>query len=112
MSNKTTGAIDTALAAMKWAHSFIPGINKWNNPMNDEFLAKIASDARRHLKGSKNVKKPISGDMVKEMAINSDLDNLLELRNCLVVSLAFSLILRNDKVRHITCNHIEERENG
>ena len=54
MSNKTTEAIDTALAAMKWAHLFILGINKWNNPMNNNFLAKIASDACRHLKGSKN----------------------------------------------------------
>ena len=105
--NRTVGAIDTALAALKWAHSFIPGMNKWNNPMNDEFIARIVSDARRHLKGAKNIKKPITGDMVQEMTKVSNLDHLVELRNCLIVSLAYSLILRNDEVSHTTCDHFE-----
>ena len=71
LSKGTKGAINTALAALKWVHSFIPGINKNNNPMDDGFLSKIASDARRHLSQEKSKKKPISGDMVKDMCINS-----------------------------------------
>ena len=112
LSKGTKGAISTALAALKWVHSFIPGINKNNNPMDDEFLSKIASDARRHLSQEKSKKKPISGDMVKDMCINSNLNDLLELRNCLIVSLAYSLLLRNDEVSHITCDHIIEQEKG
>ena len=112
LNNKTKGAINTALAALKWVHSFMAGINKTNNPMDDEFLSKIASDARRHLSQETFKKRPISGDMIKSMCLKSNLNDLLELRNCLIVSLAYSLLLRNDEISHITCNHITELEEG
>ena len=56
----TKGAVESSLAALKWVHSFIPGINHWNNPMNDEFLSKMLSSARRTLVITKNQKKPLN----------------------------------------------------
>ena len=45
--NGTRGAISNAKAALKWAHSCIPGTSKCSNPMNDELLDKIASGVFR-----------------------------------------------------------------
>ena len=108
----TKGAVESALAALKWVHSFVPGINQWNNPMNDEFLSKMISSSRRSIKPTKNQKKPLSGDIIRKMIQISNLDKVIELRDCLFVSLSFCLLLRHDDVSHITLNHISDVDEG
>lgn len=100
------------MAAIKWIHSFIPGINHYNNPMNDEFLAKILSASKRRAANLKRSKSPILGHHICEMIDNSNLNNLLELRDCLVVALAYCLLLRHDEFSHLVLNHFEECPQG
>ena len=108
----TKGAVESSLAALKWVHSFIPGINHWNNPMNDEFLSKMLSSACRTLVITKNQKKPLNGDIVRKMIQSSDIDNLVDLRNCLIVALSFCLLLRHDDASHISLDHFTELNEG
>ena len=112
LNNCTKGAIDSAIAALKWIHTFIPGINKWNNPMNDEFLAKLLSSAQRCLSKPKIQKKPLTGVMIKSIIDKSNLNDLIELKNCLIISFAYSLLLRHDEISHIACNHLTLKEEG
>ena len=112
LESGTKGAIESALACLKWIHSFIPGINQWNNPMNDEFLSKIISSARRTIASVKNQKRPIEGGMIKKMIQLSDLNDSSKLRNCLLMGLSFSLLLWHDEVTHINLSHISEIVGG
>ena len=80
--------------------------------MNDEFLSKILSSSKRMPSGTKNQKKPITGDMIMQMLKKSNFDCILELRNCLVIALGYCLLLRHDELSHIVLNHIEESDEG
>ena len=110
--NMSKSSITATMASLKWIHSFIPGLNQWNNPMNDEFLSKITSSTRRMPSGVKNQKSPISGAMIIQMLSVSNLECTLELRNCLLAAFAFCLLLRHDELSHVTLDHFEESEKG
>ena len=112
LTNHSKASMDSTMAALKWVHSFIPGINYWNNPMNDEFLAKIMSSSRRRISQAKNQKTPISGCQIYRIINSSDLGNLLELRNCLILAIAYCLLLRHDEISHLVLNHFTETNNG
>ena len=112
IENQSKSTINATMASLKWIHSFIPGVNNWNNPMNDDFLSKIVSSSNRRPSGPKNQKKPIKGEMILHMLRISNLDCLVELRNCLIVLFAFCLLLRHDELSHVTLNHIEDTEEG
>ena len=106
--NVSKSSIDSTMAALKWIHAFIPGINFANNPMNDDFLAKIMSSSKRREATSKNQKMPILGYHICEMIHQSDLNDVIQLRDCLIVSLAYCLLLRHDEFSHLVLNHFEE----
>ena len=108
MNDKPKSSIDTAIAAMKWIHSFIPGLNDWNNPMNDSFLQKIVSSSKRRPSGQKNQKKPISGKIINDIISQTNTDCLEELRNCLIVALSFCLLLRHNEISHLILDNFEE----
>ena len=99
--------ITSSLAAFKWVHSFIPGLNKWNDPLSDEFLSKISSAICRESSVPKNQKSPLTGEIISEIVKGSNLDDLVQLRDCLMICCAYSLLLRYDEISHINCNHIE-----
>ena len=80
--------------------------------MNDDFLSKIVSSSNRRPSGPKNQKKPIKGEMILQMLRLSNLDCLVELRNCLIIIFAFCLLLRHDELSHVALNHIDETEDG
>ena len=100
------------MASLKWIHSFIPGLNQWNNPMNDDFLSKIISSSRRRIATTKNQKKPITGDMIFMILKASNLDCVTELRNCLVLMFAYCLLLRHNELSLLTLDLFEETEEG
>ena len=110
-TSSSKSAIDCISAASKWLNSFIPGINKMNDSLNDEFLHKVINSAQRALAKPKNRKKPLTGDLVKDIILNSKLDNLKSLRDTLVPALSYSLLMRYDELSHINCLHISEFEN-
>ena len=112
LNDAKKGATESSIAALKWLHSFIPGINQWNNPMNDDFLGKIVSSVKRSSASVKDQKKPITGIMIKLMIEKSNLDNIVELRNCLVLAFSYTLLLRHDEISHIALNHFSEVGNG
>lgn len=112
LENQSKASIDSTMASLKWVHSFIPGINQWNNPMNDDFLSKIMSSSRRRGSKTKNQKTPISGLQINKIITSSDLDDLLELRNCLMIAIAYCLLLRHDEFSHLALNHFVETTEG
>ena len=112
LNKATRGAIDSALNSLKWVHSFVPGINKLNNPMMDEFLSKISNGICREMGKPTIQKSPLSGKMVANLISKSNLDNLVDLRNCVLIAFAYSLLLRHDEFSHISLAHITESEKG
>ena len=93
-------------------HSFIPGLNKWNDPLNDEFLSKIMSAINRESSIPKCQKSPLTGDIIQKIVLSSNLDDLTELRDSLMITCAYSLLLRYDELSHINCSHIEKAAQG
>ena len=112
MINTPKGTLNMTIAGLKWLHSFIPGVNKWNNPLNDEFLSKIMNGFQRETGKSRNQKKPLTGDLVRKIIQVSDLSDLIQLRDSLMISLAYNLLLRFDEISHITCSHITKNTDG
>ena len=112
MENHSKSSIDCTMASLKWIHSFIPGINHWNNPMKDEFLSKIVSSSKRRVSAVKNQKSPLSGCHIYEIIQSSNLDSLIELRDCLVIALAYCLLLRHDELSHLTLNNFQDCTEG
>ena len=112
LNDSKKGATEISMAALKWVHSFIPGINHWNNPMNDDFLGKIVSSIKRNTVKVKDQKSPLTGEMIRLMVEKSNLEDVVQLRNCLVLSFSYSLLLRHDEISHITLDHFTEMENG
>ena len=110
--NAKKGTIISSLAALKWLHSFVPGLNSWSNPLNDDFLGKIMSNLKRNVQKENCQKKPLTGEMVSRIISQSNLTDTLALRDCLMIAFAYSLLLRYDELSHITCSHMTEQENG
>ena len=111
-SQAKKGMITSSLAALKWLHSFVPGINAWNNPLNDDFLGKILSGYQRELGTERKQKKSLSGDMISKIISSSNLDDLTALRDCLTIAFAYSLLLRYDELSHIACSHLALESHG
>jgi hypothetical protein len=112
-SNCTVGAVKTAFNALKWLHNFVPNINKFNDPLDDKIVKGVFDSALRSLRSKKNTKKPLSVDIVSMILESSFVDSsLLNLRNCLIISLAFSLLLRHDEISHMACSHISFCKGG
>ena len=106
-------AFKMILVAIKWVNNFFPGINKFNCPLEDNFLLRLRDSALRESAGGKNRKETISGDIIGEM-INSQSEplSLISLRNILMPALGYSLLLRHDELSHLNCLYISERSEG
>lgn len=106
-SNSAIGAVKTAYNALKWLHNFVPNINKFNDPLDDKVVKGVFDCALRSLDTKRNPKKPLTKDIIASIMDSSWEDgSILNLRNCLIISLAFSLLLRHDEISHVSCNHI------
>ena len=91
-------AVDSAIYAIQWAHTMaaIP------SPTNSPIIHAIREAAKR-LVGTRpvNKKEPISAGMIRKLVINSNFDNLLELRNVCIFILAYAGFFRIQEVLHI-----------
>ena len=111
----TIGAVTSAICALKWLHSFIPGLNQANNPLNDCFISRITEGQKRNLIKEKLRKKPLTFDIIKQIFINYSKikkPSLIQIRDTLIPSLAYALLLRHDEIAHLNCSHISHSING
>ena len=114
-TKKSQSAVSTAVVALKWLYSFIPGISALNNPLNEDFLNRISQSETRNKIKFKKRKKPLSNDMIHMILNNIDSKkkpSLAELRNALIPCLAYALLLRHDEIAHLNCNHISIVKDG
>ena len=108
-ANAKVGAIRSAFNALKWAHTFVPGINKYNDPLDDNVTKRVFESCLRSIKPGRNIKAPLSFDLIKKIIDNlGDNPTLVELRNVTILALAHNLLLRHDEVSHVSCAHISE----
>ena len=96
------GTIRIALVSLKWLNSFFPESDSLESP----FLNKLVESSKRNIPSEKNQKLPFSKDMIKSMMELSTNPSLEELRNALIPSLSYSLVLRNDELIHISCKDL------
>lgn len=114
-SSKTMNAVSNVFAALKWLHSFVPGLNAGNDPLNDTFLSRIAEGQKRNLAKMKSRKKPLTNNLIGQILniyLKKTNPSLIQMRNTLIPCLAYSLLLRHDELSHINCAHISETIHG
>ena len=108
--NYSKFTIKLGLVSLKWVNSFFPG--KASELLNDKFLDRIVESALKNMTSNKNQKAPISKNMVSRMLELGPNPSLLKLRDSLMAALSFSLLLRNEELRHLTCHNIKKTEQG
>ena len=105
-SGGSKSAITTVNTAAKWLNAFFPGINKINDSLNDEFLQRVICSAQRSLSRPKIRKNPLTGDLIRDIVKMCDKTDLKSLRDTLVPSLCYTLLLRYSELSHLSCAHI------
>ena len=101
-------SIKLGLVSLKWVNSFFPEASK----LDDPFLSRIVASATRNCLSAKNQKVPLSQEIIRKILSRVSNLSLLQTRDALIMALSFSLLLRNDELRHLCCSHIEERTEG
>ena len=104
--------IRLALVSLKWLNSFFPGCSGTNDPLEDNFLTKIVDSAKRNIFSEKKQKLPFSKEMITSMMDVGRNPTLTQIRDALIPSLSFSLMLRNDELIHISCLHMVLENSG
>ena len=106
-------AVNDALTSIKWLQYFIPGINSFNNPLNDDLLSRLVESANRNDPKQRARKKPFTYDIIHAIIKNLPAcPSLTELRNTLIPVLAFALLLRHDELSHLNFNHFQVLDEG
>jgi site-specific recombinase XerD len=106
-TNGSRGAVQTAFNALKWIHNFVPGINKFNDPLDNRIVKCVVESALRSLSVKRNMKEPLSADFISDIVNSVDCNSsLLVVRDCLIISFAYTLLLRHDEISHVTCSHV------
>ena len=103
-------SIKLGLVSLKWVNSFFP--NKAFESLDEKFLSRIVQSSLRNMTSAKNQKDPISKDMVRKMLNLGPKPTLMQTRDALMAALSFSLLLRNEELRHLACNNINENDSG
>ena len=106
VSSKSYATLSLTHAALKWFHSFIPGII--NNPLDAEICHNLLEAAKRS-KPAVAKKEPISADIIKKIIDKyaGPSANLKDLRLACMCSLGFAGFLRYDEFSSILLNHLE-----
>ena len=97
-------SIKLALVSLKWIHSFFPG--RATEKLEDKFLDRLIASADRTMDSKKAQKSPVSKEMIAKMVILGTNPLLADIRDSLMAALSYSLLLRNDELRHLSCKHL------
>ena len=109
----TRGAVSTAINALKWLHNFVPGISQANDPLNDKILKMVVDSALRHLPKRRFSKLPLPNEFIDKILVEAENCSLLvEIRDRLILSLAYTLLFRHDEISHISCGHLAHVSGG
>ena len=101
------------LTAIKWVNNFFPGINKFNCPMEDNFLLRLKDSALRSTPIKSNQKEVITGDILEKIvAAQPENPSLSQRRNILMPCLSYALLLRHDELSHLNCLYFVEDTKG
>ena len=101
------------VVAIKWVNNFFPGINKFNCPLEDNFLLRLKESALRNVPVKKNQKEPLNGCMIKAIIRTlPENPSLILLRNVLMPALGYALLLRHDELSHLNCLWFSEVASG
>ena len=103
-------SIKLGLVSLKWVNSFFPG--NACDLLNDKFLDRIVQSSLKNMVSIKCQKSPISKEMVGKMLKWGPNPTLTKMRDSLMAALSFSLLLRNEELRHLTCYNIIENDSG
>ena len=110
---QSANAVQEAISSLKWLHYFVPGLNSINNPLNDDFLSRILESTKRNDPKTKNRKKPLTAEIINKIANNiSSSPSLTEIRDALIPSIAFALLLRHDELSHLNFSHFSVQPGG
>ena len=106
VSSKSYAALSLTHAALKWFHSFIPGII--SNPLDAAICHNLLEAAKRS-KPVVSKKEPISADIIKKIIDKyaGPSANLKDLRLTCMCSLGFAGFFRYDEFSSILLNHLE-----
>ena len=109
----TKSAVSSAMNALKWLHNFVPGINVFNDPLNDKIVKMVYDSALRHCLKTKNQKRPLPATFIRKISSSvSEVSSLVYVRDVTIICLAYNLLFRHDEVAHISCAHISEVNGG
>ena len=113
LKQRSANAVREAISGLKWLHYFVPGLNPSNNPLNDEFLSRIVESTRRNETKEKSRKKPLTTEIISNIVKNLvSSPTLTEIRDALIPSLTFALLLRHDELSHLNFNHFSNLAGG
>ena len=101
-------SIKLGLVSIKWVNSFFPGAPR----LDDPFLNRIVSSAQKNCLSRKNQKEPLSKEMMRKILTLGPNPSLRDVRDALIPAISYSLLLRNDELRHLTCRNIMKKPNG
>ena len=108
-SGAAVGAVKMAYNAMKWAHNFVPGINSYNDPLDEKVVKRVFESAQRAMKPLRNQKQPLPKEIVDKILDSvQDSKCVKEVRDAVIVTLAFNLLLRHDEISHLCCSHLSK----
>ena len=103
-------SVKLGLVSLKWVNSFFP--NKASELLNDKFLDRIVESALKNMTSTKCQKSPISKVMIVKMLDLGNDPTLIRIRDSLMAALSFSLLLRNEELRHLAIQNISETQSG
>ena len=113
VNNSSHSSFKLIVVAIKWVNNFFPGINKFNCPLEDNFLHRLKESALRNIPVRKNQKEPLNGCMIKAIIRTlPENPSLTLLRNVLMPALGYSLLLRHDELSHLNCLWFSEIASG
>ena len=105
-STKSHNSVQTALHALKWARD-LAGLD---SPTENATVKLVAGSKRIIGLKKVNRKEPLSTQDLNKLIANTDLTNLLVLRNVCIYSLAFSALLKFDDLVRIRRSDLDFQE--
>jgi site-specific recombinase XerD len=87
-------------------------LNRFNDPLEDKVIKCVVEGTLQSTQAKKNEKRPLSASFVRSILRSADASSLLDLRNCCIIALAYSLLLRYDEISHMCCNHLSKVPEG
>jgi integrase len=101
-SAKTYSVINTALCAISWAHN-LAGLE---SPTRNILVTEISNGLKRRLARPPQPKEPFEREHIQQLIRGMECNNLTDIRNTLIIVIAYFAFLRVDELRHVRSTHL------